>query len=107
MLKFVFCIRTVHAQTVSTQPMDQLEVTPGIDVMFSVTVTGNTATPTYNWRLNGINVNDGAKYLGANTDTLTVMSVAEGDEGDYSCFVFVDSTPLFSNVAQLTVCKQI
>ena len=107
MLKFVFCIRTVHAQTISTQPMDQLEVTPGDNVVFSVAVAGNTGTPMYTWRLNGMTISDGAKYSGVNTDTLTVMSVVEGDEGGYSCFVFVDSMPLFSNAAQLTVCKQI
>ena len=106
MWKFVFFIRTVPAHTITTQPMNQLDVTPGDNVMFSVAVS--SGTPAYTWRLNGIPVGDGAKYSGVNTDTLTVMSVEEGDEGDYSCFVFVDGmTPLFSDAAQLTVCKQI
>ena len=80
-------------------------MTPGDTVMFSVVVSGNTGIPTYAWRLNGMVVSEGAKYSGVTTDTLTVTSVAEADEGPYSCIVFVDVMLLSSDSAQLTVCK--
>lgn len=96
----------VHAQTISTNPVDQLDQAPFTNVMFTVAVSGNIGTPLYFWLFNGQGVSNGAKYSGVTTDTLTVMSVAEGDVGIYDCTVFVDGVPLFSEEAELTLsCK--
>ena len=80
-------------------------MTPADTVMFSVAVSGSTGIPLYTWRLTGVPVSEGAKYSGVNTPTLIVNSVAEADEGLYSCLIFVDGMLLTSDSAQLTVCK--
>ena len=101
-------IHTVQAQSISgpVSIPTSTDLIPGTDVMFTVTVTGNTNPPSYFWQMNGAAISNGGKFSGANTATLTVSSVGEGEEGFYSCTVIADGTPLFSSSIELNVCKQ-
>ena len=68
-------------------PVSLFDVIPGSQVMFSVTVCADPAggTITYQWRVNGTDIVDDAKFSGATTDTLTISDVQESDEGSYEC----------------------
>lgn len=73
---------------------------------FSVVATGSSFSLIYSWRFDGANLENGADYSGVTTDTLTVLSVNEDDEGFYSCFVLIDfSVSQTSDPAQLALCK--
>ena len=93
--------------TIDADPVDQLDQVPGTDVTFTVIVTESEGAlpPTYLWLKDGQTIMaDPAKYSGFTTTVLTVLNVQEADEGNYGLFAF-DTTPVFSGVAQLTVCK--
>ena len=83
--------------------MNQMNVVPGTDVMFTVVATGNNLT--YQWQRDGVNLTDGARYSGTTTTTLTVMNVTEEDEGNFTCVVTDDMDSITSNAAELTVRK--
>ena len=85
--------------------MDQPNVDPGDDVMFTVMALGSDLT--YQWQRDMSNITDSPKYNGTNTGTLTVMDVVESDEGGYRCLVSnaVNVGGLPSREGQLTVRK--
>ena len=68
-------------------PVSLSDVIPGSQVMFSVTASADTAggTITYQWRQNGTDIMDDAKFSGNTTDTLTISDVQESDQGEYEC----------------------
>ena len=91
--------------TIDADPVDQLDQVPGTDVTFTVMVTEGAQPVSYFWLKDGQTIMaDPAKYTGLTTTALTVYNVQEADEGNYGLFAF-DSSPVFSGVAQLTVCK--
>ena len=113
-LQFIFrnCISycsTVAGQvrlTIESHPVDQLDQIPGMNVIFTVIVTEGDEVPIYFWLKDGVQImEDAAKYAGLGTPILTVINVEEADEGNYGLFVVDAGSPIFSNVAQLTVCK--
>ena len=96
----------VFAQSISG-PQSQHNVPPGNDVIFSIVLTGHIGVPSYFWQKNGAIINDGAKYTGTKTATLTVMTMNNDDNGVFSCTVIVDEGAFFSSAAALTICKYI
>ena len=94
-----------HTHTVptviDTQPTDQLDITNGQDVMFSVSATGDSLT--YQWQKNETDIMDNADYSGTTTANLTVTTVEVANAGNYACVVTGDGGSITSNPAQLTV----
>ncbi len=95
---------------ITQQPLDQLNVVPGTDVTFSVTV--DTQAITFVWRRNSMILNDTDRIILsglANHTNLTVLSVDESDEGLYTVDIILlidgPSSPVRSEAARLTVCK--
>jgi len=83
-----------------SQPVS-ITVDPGDTATFVVNVQG-TPPILFRWRKNGVNLNEGGRFSGVNTSTLTISNVIEGDEGQYSCVV-VGQQIVTSDNAQLTV----
>ena len=88
---------------ITRQPVDQLNVMSGSDVMFSVTATGDGII--FQWQKDGTNIDDLAgTYSGTNTNTLTVLSVTDPeDEGVYSVLVTNIAGSQDSNDVQLRI----
>ena len=74
--------------------------------MFSVAATSAIAL-SYQWQRDLVNVEDSADtYSGATTNTLTVLSVAESDEGSYRCVISAtDVGSVSSDSVELAVRK--
>ena len=84
------------------QPEDRLNILPGSNITFSVTVIGESLS--YQWQKDGDMLNDGADYTGAKTSTLTVVDVKDpDDEGAYNVIVSNDAGFLISAPVELTV----
>ena len=86
-----------------TQPEDQLEVTPGNSITFTVVAAGDLLM--YTWQRNMVNLFDVGKFSGMNTPTLTITDVQEEEESTYRCVVSNVIRNVTSRGAQLTVCK--
>jgi hypothetical protein len=91
---------------VTEQPADQT-VCAGKAATFTVTATGGTLT--YQWRKNGININDGptgngSTYIGATTATLTVTTATTEDSGNFDVVIGGPCmSPIISDAAACTV----
>ena len=93
---------TVDAPTISDQPVEQLNILPGENVMFIVAATGESLS--YQWQKDGDMLNDGAGYTGTKTSTLTVVDVKDpDDEGAYNVIVSNDAGFVISESVDLTV----
>ena len=91
---------------ITQQPTSELEVDPGSTVTFTVAATTDAGSLTYQWQLNGADLNPPpAGVSGATTSTLTITNVQESNEGMYRCVVTNDAGDTTSNAAQLTVCE--
>ena len=73
--------------SITKQPVDQLLVTFGTDITFSVEATGDALA--YQWQKDEVDINDAeGAYMGTDTAMLTVLSVADpDDEGKYRVVV--------------------
>ena len=80
-------VLTVRDPAIVTQPVSTTNFT-GTTATFQAVAVG-TPGLTYVW-YKGANIlfDDGIKYTGASTDTLSVLNVAAADEGTYSLTVF-------------------
>ena len=88
--------------TIINQPVQQLNMVPGADIMFFVTATGESLS--YQWQKDGDMLNDGAGYTGTTTSTLTVVDVNDpDDEGAYNVIVSNDAGFVISASVDLTV----
>jgi hypothetical protein len=58
----------------------------GNTVSFSVTAVG-TPTLSYQWRVDGVDLQDGFGLTGPHSPTLTITNVADSDAGAYSVFI--------------------
>jgi PKD repeat protein len=86
---------TVNALTViNTQPVSQT-VCEGDNATLSVVAAGSGLT--YQWQLGGVNI------TGATTATYTIIGVAMGDAGSYTCIVTGSCATVTSTAAVLTV----
>lgn len=85
--------------TIVIHPQPQ-SVNPGGDVTFTVAADG-VAPISYQWqKFDGTNW---VNLTGKTTDTLSLTSVVEADEGSYRARVSNNAGPVFSNPATLTV----
>ncbi len=87
--------------TISSHPASQT-VNPGAQVNFSVEANG-VGPLSYQWKKDGADLSNGGRISGADTATLTISSVQESDEGNYSCEVSNTYGSVESNAATLTV----
>ncbi len=74
----------------------------GAAVTFTVSATG-TGSLSYQWQLNGVNLNNGAGVSGATTDMLKIKSAQAANAGGYSVIVSDSSASVSSATATLTV----
>lgn len=74
----------------------------GSSAQFSVTATGS-APLAYRWLKNGTNLANGAKYSGVSSNTLTVVTLAMTDAGNYSVVITNLAGSITSSVAPLTI----
>ena len=102
-----FLLHTVYTVEITMDPVSLSDVIPGSQVMFSVTASADPAggTITYQWRVNGTDIMDDAKFSGATTDTLTISNVQESDQGNYYCNVSNDDDDTSSSTVTLDVRK--
>lgn len=56
----------------------------------------------YQWRKNGVIINDGSKFAGTNTDSLTILNYTFADTGSYTCEVWYGCISLTSNANIVT-----
>ncbi len=83
------------APAITSQPVGQ-SVCTGVNVSFSVTVTGSGLI--YQWRKGGINIS------GANSNIYTVTGVTPGDAGNYDVVISGSCSPaVTSNIAALII----
>ena len=100
---FLLAILLVTLPSITTQPVDQLLVTFGTDVMFSVVATGDDLI--YRWQKDDVDIsNTAGAYMGTDTAMLTVLSVADPeDEGTYRVVVANAVGIITSNEAMLSI----
>ncbi len=85
-----------------SQPQGGLVRLPGSNATFSVTAAG--APPlAYQWRLNGVNLQNGPRITGATGTNLTVNALVTGDSGSYVVVVSNLYAVVTSQVATLGV----
>ena len=70
---------------------------------FAVVATGSTLM--YQWQRNLVDLNSTGRFIGVDTAVLTISSVQEEDEGNYSCIVSNIVSNETSRSAELTVRK--
>ena len=70
---------------ITNQPLSQT-VEPGTTVTFTVGASG-TPPLRYQWRKNGVNLTDGGRVSGAQTNRLVLSNVVTNDSADYSVVV--------------------
>jgi len=94
---------TVYDQArILTQPVGGLIRVTGSNASFSVTAAGSTPL-SYQWRLNGAKLVDGARISGANGTNLTITDLVAADSGGYSVVVSNVYSAATSQVATLSV----
>ena len=94
-------LSVVALPIVTTQPTSQ-SVAEGVNVSFTVTVTG-TAPLTYQWRRNGTNLLNGGSLSGATSSTLTLNNAQPAQAGIYTVVVSNPAGSVNSSNALLTV----
>ena len=95
---------TVIPPTITRHPENR-SVAIGVNVEFSIEATGDNVQ--FQWQKDGIDLSDGDKYRGVNTDTLGIIAVEGSDEGDYRCLVKNDVGKVFSDGAHLSFGKSL
>ena len=97
----------VATPMITTDPVNQLNVQPEIDVIFMCVAEGDDLV--YEWCKDGGTLSDSDGEIdGATTATLTVLNVQDpGDEGTYTCKVSNDVGMDTSSIdaGQLTISK--
>ena len=86
--------------SITTQPVSQTKCS-GESASFSVIASGTIQS--YQWKLNGSNLADGANISGAQTSNLIISSVDISHAGLYTCIVTGNSNIANSNGAVLTI----
>ncbi|MCX6953098.1 MAG: immunoglobulin domain-containing protein, partial [Verrucomicrobia bacterium] len=89
------------APDISSQPAATYAGTGGA-ATFRVNASGSGSL-TYQWRLNGNPIADGAKYSGTGSPTLILNNAQAGDVGSYSVVVSGGASGAYSTSASLTL----
>ncbi|MDB6025515.1 MAG: non-specific endonuclease, partial [Verrucomicrobiales bacterium] len=90
-----------NGAVVTENPISRTNIS-GTSVTFAVSASG--ANPLiYQWRKDTINLTNGGTIFGANSDSLTVTSLAPNDAGSYSVVVTNGAASALSATATLTV----
>ncbi len=102
---------------ITLQPVTQTINTSG-SVVFTVSTNGivvsslrpqvagltpDTASPTYQWQFNGVNLTDGGNISGSAGPQLFIQGATAANNGDYACVVTTGGTAVRSNAAGLQV----
>ncbi len=87
--------------SISSQPSPQT-IVAGTGAGFNVTASG-TAPLNYQWRLNGVNVANGANVTGATSSALALSNVQTNSAGNYQVVITNVAGSVTSAVAALTV----
>jgi len=86
---------------ITSQPVSK-SVCTGTNVFFSITASGPSLT--YTWRKGNTVVNNGGKYSGATTATLTITAATELEAGAYTCTINNPcGSEIASSAAQLNI----
>jgi hypothetical protein len=89
------------ASQITAQPVSK-SVCTGTNVSFSITATGSNLT--YTWRKGNTVINNGGKYSGATTATLTITGATELEAGAYTCTINNPcGSEIASSAAQLNI----
>ena len=82
-----------------------MNVVRGSQVTFTIAADTNAGTLTYQWQLNGANLDPPPVGVsGATTNTLTIDSIQESNTGVYRCVVSnAPGSTTTSNAAKLTL----
>ena len=86
------------ALAISSQPQASA-VCAGSNASFSFTASSGSYT--YQWRKNGVNISNGAKYSGVTTTALSINSVTTADTGSYDCVITTTCGSVTTNAAPL------
>ncbi len=88
-------------QAPRVRPDPSADVLPNTNVNFIVVATTSNPPLSYQWRMNGTNLTDSAKFAGLTASMLTVSNVTIEDYGDYSCAITDGVGTIFSSSATL------
>ena len=94
-------LTVVTPPAITSQPVAQT-VASGSSAQFAISATGS-APLNYRWLKNGVGVTNGVKFIGANSNVLTVATAAIGDAGNYSVVVTNLAGSATSSVAALAI----
>ena len=88
--------------TINTPPAIQTQPTAssicsGQNASFTVSATGTSLT--YQWKLNGVAISNGAVYSGVNAATLNLIAPIAAQAGNYTCDVTGSCTPVVTTTA--------
>lgn len=74
------------------QPLTPVQVCEGENAQFTVNATSSVPgfTIKYQWRFNGTNLEDDAKYTGTQTQTLVINNVSPSDAGNYDVILTIE-----------------
>ncbi len=78
-----------------------LQLCEGNNANFSVSATGENIS--YQWKKDGMDINDGGRISGSKTNTLLISSIETSDDATYSCSVSSVCGNLSSKPADLEV----
>jgi hypothetical protein len=100
-LRGIAYLPTCTAPVISVDPSNAVACVDG-SASFGVTASGS-ATLSYQWKLGGTPLSDGGSISGAQSATLTINPVANGDYGNYTCEVSNGCGSATSSVATLAI----
>jgi hypothetical protein len=89
------------APFIATQPQSRTNIA-GTTATFNV-AAGGTGPFTYQWQLNGTNFSESARFVGSQSNLLTIANVQSNDAGGFRVIVTGALGSVTSVVAQLTV----
>lgn len=94
----------VDPPSITLQPQNETNILPGSNVTFIVAASGMNLS--FFWdSVSGNPLPTDVRFSGRDTDTLTILSTVEADEGGYWCSVSNPAGTVLSDGAYLTVCK--
>jgi len=74
--------------SIKTEPDTVVSVCEGLAAQFTVEAEVNMPIGmNYQWRLNGVALDNDGHFMGVNTSTLTINSVKATDAGNYDCLI--------------------